>query len=394
MSSQSFGVPANPLEKDTEALERRPRRGTGLCLSGGGYRAMLFHLGALWRLNELGYLPKLDRVSSVSGGSITAGVLGLAWKRLAFDANGVSPRFGEAVVTPLRTLAGVTIDVPSVLKGILWRGNASDHVAAAYRTHLFGDHTLQDLPDDAEGPRFIFNAANLQSGVLCRFSKPYIQDYRVGRYDRPAVDLAIAVAASSAFPPVLSPTILKVKRGTFEPAEGADLNRPPFTTRLHLTDGGVYDNLGLETVWKNYETVLVSNGGGKLEPGEKVGWDYLRHTMRVLNVIDNQVRSLRVRQLIDSYRLPEGSPDRRLGTYWGMRINLADYDAGGKLPVTVEQGLALARTPTRLAKLDPGQQERIINWGYAACDAAMRSYVDRALPPPTGFPYPGAGVGS
>ena len=50
-----------------------PGQGIALCLSGGGYRAMLFHLGTLWRLNELGYLPKLDRVSSVSGGSIQLG---------------------------------------------------------------------------------------------------------------------------------------------------------------------------------------------------------------------------------------------------------------------------------------------------------------------------------
>jgi NTE family protein len=49
---------------------RAPEAGIALCLSGGGYRAMLFHLGALWRLNELGYLAKLARVSSVSGGSI------------------------------------------------------------------------------------------------------------------------------------------------------------------------------------------------------------------------------------------------------------------------------------------------------------------------------------
>jgi NTE family protein len=48
---------------------------TGLALSGGGSRATLFHLGTRWRPNELGFLPKLDRVSSVSGGSITAGVL-------------------------------------------------------------------------------------------------------------------------------------------------------------------------------------------------------------------------------------------------------------------------------------------------------------------------------
>ena len=60
--------------------------GWALCLSGGGYRAMLFHLGTLWRLNELGYLAKLDRISSVSGGSITSGVLGASWASLDFDA--------------------------------------------------------------------------------------------------------------------------------------------------------------------------------------------------------------------------------------------------------------------------------------------------------------------
>lgn len=48
--------------------------GTALCLSGGGYRAMLFHVGVVWRLNDAGRLDTLDRVSSVSGGSIIAGV--------------------------------------------------------------------------------------------------------------------------------------------------------------------------------------------------------------------------------------------------------------------------------------------------------------------------------
>ena len=57
----------------------------GLCLSGGGYRATLFHAGAILRMNELGVLPKLDRVSSVSGGSITAGILAKGWSRLALD---------------------------------------------------------------------------------------------------------------------------------------------------------------------------------------------------------------------------------------------------------------------------------------------------------------------
>jgi NTE family protein len=48
---------------------RAPEQGIALCLSGGGSRAMLFHIGAVLRLNELGLLPELARISSVSGGS-------------------------------------------------------------------------------------------------------------------------------------------------------------------------------------------------------------------------------------------------------------------------------------------------------------------------------------
>ena len=59
-----------------------PADGVALCLSGGGYRAMLFHVGVVWRLHDAGWLKRLDRVSSVSGGSITAGALALAWPKL------------------------------------------------------------------------------------------------------------------------------------------------------------------------------------------------------------------------------------------------------------------------------------------------------------------------
>ena len=47
----------------------------GLALSGGGSRAMAFHRGTLQALEELGLLPSLDVVSTVSGGSI----FGAAW---------------------------------------------------------------------------------------------------------------------------------------------------------------------------------------------------------------------------------------------------------------------------------------------------------------------------
>jgi len=91
----------------TDGPLSQPRPGMALCLSGGGYRAMVFHLGTLWRLNELGLLKGLAKVSSVSGGSITAGMLGLRWNRLEFNAANTATNLEQLVVNPIRSLAGV-----------------------------------------------------------------------------------------------------------------------------------------------------------------------------------------------------------------------------------------------------------------------------------------------
>src|SRR5205085_2664966 len=69
--------------------------GPALCLSGGGFRATLFHLRSLRRLNELGALSRLDTITSVSGGSITNGVLATRWSRLRLRADGVFSNFDE-----------------------------------------------------------------------------------------------------------------------------------------------------------------------------------------------------------------------------------------------------------------------------------------------------------
>lgn len=364
--------------------------GIGLCLSGGGFRAMLFHVGAVWRLNELGLLGRLDRVSSVSGGSITAGVLGMNWKKLDIRPDQAVPRdrFEKHFVAPLRGLADHTLDLRAVGWGTLLPGvTISDKIIAAYRKHLFRDATLQDLPDT---PRFVINATNVQSGALWRFMKPYMRDYRVGEVKKPRVSLAECVAASSAFPPFLSPVSIELDPQGFTPNSGMDLQFPPFTSEVVLTDGGVYDNLGLETVWKRYRTVLVSDGGGKMDAEAEPQHNWGGHIVRVLNLIDNQVRSVRKRQLIDSYQHGE-----RTGTYWGIRTDIRNYGLSDALPCDLEKTRELARTPTRLAALSDAQQERLIDWGYAVCDAALRCHAAALLPTPPPkptFPYGGTGV--
>lgn len=238
--------------------------GIGLCLSGGGYRAMLFHVGALWRLRETGLLTQLDRISSVSGGSITSAVLALGWEKLAAEEG--SEIFEQVIANPLREFASQTVDESAIALGILAPGSIGERVASALSEHLLGDATLQDLPDE---PRFVINATNLASGVLWRFSKPYMADYRVGMIREPLTRLAEAVAASAAFPPVLSPFVLELAEAAWESPEGADLDGAEYRDEVRLADGGVYDNLGLETVWKRCRTVLVSDGGGRLAGGSR-----------------------------------------------------------------------------------------------------------------------------
>lgn len=235
----------------------------------------------------------------------------------------------------------------------------------------------------------------MQSGALWRFMRPYMRDYRVGEVRNPTIAIATAVAASSAFPPVLSPLTLSLQPEAFTPGSGADLRREPYTSRVMLTDGGVYDNLGLETAWKRYRTILVSDGGGQMKAEPRPARDWLRHTKRVLDLVDNQVRSLRKRQVISAYEIPRNPGDIawRDGGYWGIRTNIADYGLRDALPCPHGHTMALAGVPTRLAKVQGRVQERLINWGYAVCDAAMPRWVVPEAARPIGFPYPDARVG-
>lgn len=384
---KSFSVPNNdsPVNDIGHPDDQRgPQEGVALCLSGGGYRAMVFHVGALLRLNEGGYLQILDRVSSVSGGSITAGVLGLNWSKLQFNDKGVATKFNDLVVKPLCVLASHTIDVGSILSGVFGSGTVADKIADHYRKYLFGKATLQDLPDR---PRFVINATNIQSKSLWRFSKPYMWDWRVGKVPNAKVELAVAVGASSAFPPVLSPVELDLRDSDYAPNTGSGLQKPPFTTQVILTDGGVYDNMGLETAWKRYKTVLVSDAGGVYNAEPDPDRDWFNHTRRVCDLIDNQVRSLRKRQVISSF--VQGT---RTGAYWGIWTDIENYQVQTPLPCPIDKTAELAGTPTRLKGMDEQLQNRLMNWGYSVCDAAMRKHVMPGWTAPSGFPFAG-GVG-
>ena len=144
----------------------------------------------------------------------------------------------------------------------------------------------------------------------------------------PTVELALAVAASSAFPPILSPLALEVDPASFDPAEArGPLHVPPYTTDVVLSDGGVYDNLGLETAWKRYTTILVSDGGGQMGPEPKpqarLGSPRAPHQRR-----DRQPGA-QPAQAAGRRRLPARRPE---GAYWGIRSHIGDYGPPARQP--------------------------------------------------------------
>jgi NTE family protein len=357
----------------------------GLALSGGGFRATLFGLGSLWRLNEAGLLGRLDRVSSVSGGSILAGLLAHRWRRLDF-ADGRARNFSEEVVVPLRALCDKTIDVSAGIKGIINPfKSAGEYLTDCYDKHLFHGATTSDMPDPARlgEPRFVLYATNMQTGRNFRFRQDMLADWKLGVARGASVPLAQAVAASSAFPPVFSPIVIETDPASW--AEGEDIpNLDRLRRRIVLTDGGVYDNMGLETLVGKVDLVLVSDAGAPfeidLEPSEtplQMG--------RVRDILIDQTRALRKRWLIDEF-----VAGRRFGAYWGLDTQIGDYADPLAVAKDTDVTDALAVIPTRLAGFGELTEGRLINWGYALADAALRRRAGLPIAKSIGLPVPDA----
>ena len=155
------------------------RTGIGLALSGGGYRAALFHLGALRRLNEVGLLSNLRTISSVSGGSILSAHLAT---RLSWPLTGVVSDWEERIAKPFRSFTSVNIRNTPVLKRFLLPWNwprdsvQVETLASEYESKL----TKLKLIDLPEKPNFIYNATDLAFGVDWNFQRDCIGDYQAG----------------------------------------------------------------------------------------------------------------------------------------------------------------------------------------------------------------------
>jgi len=276
----------------------------GLALSGGGFRATLFHLGVVRFLRDAGALQNVTDIAAVSGGSILAAHLVLNWDRYNADDDSFANVSSELVKFvqfdlrnhivrrlplqfPLRLMAKLPF-----LDGRHFTSNAIlEHY---YKKYLYGDRCLYELP---EQPMLHILATSVSTGALSAFNRHglFVQqrDHNGGRsfehIPGQMASIPRVVGASSAFP------------GFFPPVQitAADLGvrEGQFPTEF-FTDGGVYDNLGLRAFsWlkqhrSNFDQILVSDAGKPFQILSDASLGFIGQSVRASDILWDRVWQL------------------------------------------------------------------------------------------------------
>ncbi|HEX5105072.1 MAG TPA: patatin-like phospholipase family protein, partial [Pirellulaceae bacterium] len=240
-----------------------------LGLSGGGFRATLFHLGVLRAFRCHRLLGSIRAISSVSGGSITSAHLVSNWHEYSnYDVDHF-----DRLETELFKFVSRGIRERIILRwpaALCIRRTSTDLLLGEYR-RLFGtDKKLAGLHSDKNVPRLFLMTTNLSRHTAHSYFSH--NGYTLDRATIPIVTmgLAEAVTASSAFPMIFPAFVLDyAKVGVSTSGAGV--------TRDYLTDGGVFENLGLtvlrehasslQLVPPDQATIVLSNAG------KTIDWD-------------------------------------------------------------------------------------------------------------------------
>lgn len=390
VDSPAIGTRANDLIEPCEA-PRPPRApldpvdlgpAVAVAFSGGGFRAALAGVGVGRFLADAGLLARVRHVSSVSGGSLAHGLLAVAWSQLAED--GFAPgRYDQLVARRLVDRISSSSLSGALLRNV-WRTWGSktrtDVLADFFDDWFFGGVRLEDLP---KGVRFVFNAANLTTGVRFGFERDVVGDYVLGLVATRGTGLRVAqAAAASAAVPGAFPT-MEIDL-PFPCAEGRTAS---------LLDGGAYDNLGLEVVDDLPDDLLVAlNAGGVFQTG---GWGWVplvKDLKRASGLLYRQTNALRMRTMVERFMAWEraraaGEPPPkwgRQGVLFGLATTMEDQAppewAATRPEPSREEIVELALTKTSFAKFDRDLCERLIHRGWWLAGATLTAFHRDRLP--------------
>ena len=344
-----------------------------IALSGGGFRATLAGLGVLRFLADAGLLANVRYVSSVSGGSIANGILARTYPQLATrDFSSIA--FSEIVENPTIEKVSTRSLSRSVIRSA-WRligpKTRTMLLADKFDEWFFDGLRLEDLPLPC---RYVFNAANLTTGVRFGFEREHIGDYVLGTAPTRGLGLRLAdaVAASAAIPGLLA--AYTPPNATFPCAGGRTVK---------LVDGGAYENTAMEPVDGFTDVFVIAlNAGGIFRTGPFGRLPIVRDLQRAEGLLYRQSTGLRMREMVERFRLREDADRRgdlppreaRWGVLFALATTLAPASTWTAPPLPPEERMRLAQYKTSFAAFDPQTCRNLIYQGWWLTGASIATY--------------------
>lgn len=181
------------------------------------------------------------------------------------------------------------------------------------------------------------------------------------------------VGISSAFPPILSPVTLSLNTSDWQKTDiSSSYDQRTLKSKLLLTDGGLYDNLGLEALTKadgGYSHAICCDAGAPFEVKADLPKNWISQFFRMTDIMINQQRALRKRKLISDF-----SGGRLKGAYFGIGSSIDEYQYIDSMTHDSADISSLAKVSTRLKAFSQNDINKLINWGYALSDTAIQKW--------------------
>ena len=346
---------------------------------------MAFHCGVLQWLAERGRLGDISHISSVSGGSLFTGLVfqfgNWEWPSDEAYCLNIKPRI-RALLTQssLQAVALRRLLRPRNWRYLLSRANV---LSEAIARHWGIAASLRHLP---ARPVWSVNGTTAENGRRFRFKQTSCGDYEVGYADAERFKISDALAVSAAFPGGIGPFVIRTadfawqRRKTWDdPLESTVDVTPPFP-RLHLYDGGIHDNLGMEPLFEtgsrsfkgDIDSLVVSDAGAPLARSPLGRALSPFRVWRVADIALEQTRALRIRGWINFL---QSHPGRgmyiQLGAHAPDRIEqYAENNPEAATALLAESWLdrkaveRAAAEPTSLGQLTPDVFDRLARHGY------------------------------
>lgn len=354
----------------------------GLALSGGGIRATIFHLGVLARLSRQDLLEKVSLISTVSGGSLA---LALVWTTSGNSWPASNLFISQTLPKARRMTTELDLQSDWIRRTFLspWQltGGRASLLAKSIRELWNLNARLSDLEDS---PRWIINATCYETGKNWRFMRKRMGDYVGGYVIAPDFAIADAVAASAAIPAMIGSLRLKTDSYIWHKydEEGRLRRHEMRFSVINLWDGGVYDNLGVEALFKpsggyrdGFDFLVVSDASMRLEATSRKTLPFLR----LLWIATDQIRSIRSRSVVAHLQkhkevgvyLRIGNTQKNIYMDAGRTTWAGESEAESLSNEEVEWAVTFG---TNLGRVREEEFDLLFRHGYEVADATLSAY--------------------